>query len=540
MNAGRRDAPAGPDSLAAEDSPEWVKDVVFYGIDIARFFDANGDGFGDLKGVTEKLDYLHELGVTCLWLLPFFPSERGDNGYDITDFIGVDARFGRLDDFRTLAEGAHERGIRIMTDLVVHHTSSDHPWFQAAESDRRSRYVDYYIWSDDEPDDDASQSVFPQEEDGIWDYSHRAGRYYRHKFYRFQPDLRLNNDEVWDDVKRVMDFWIAVGVDGFRVDAATLMFADTHRDDPSFEDRFDDLRRYIQGRSPSIALLGEADVRVPDLGRYFENGRFNLLYDFIANNALYLSLARQVATPIAGAIGRLEATLTQGALLNFVRNFDELDLDQLTDDERNEVFDALAPTEDMRIYGRGIRRGWAPMMRNDDELRMTMSLLFALPGVPLLMAGHEIGMGDDLTFGGRDAVRLLMQWTPDAAGGFTTNAKAGLGHAAQPDGDRGYRRLNVQDQRTDPRSLWSLTRRLIALRAEHDAIGKPPWHFIDAPGEALLILRYDDVLALHNFSPDPQRLPDLPDSQPLLGADVTHGEIPGYGFAWLRSRPDAG
>jgi maltose alpha-D-glucosyltransferase/alpha-amylase len=519
------------ESEANSEPTAWARDAVFYGIDIPRFLDTDGDGRGDLPGVTAKLDYLAELGVTCLWLLPFFPSDRGDNGYAITDYIGVDARFGTIDDFRTLAAQAHRRGIRLMLDLVVHHTSSKHPWFQAAESDENSRYRDYYVWSHEKPQDDEWQSVFPHEEDGIWDYSERAGEYYRHLFYSFQPDLRLDNDEVWDNVKRIMDFWISVGADAFRIDAATLMFAEDRTDRSRFDQHFDDLRHYLKQRQAPVALLGEADVPPSEVSRYFEAGRFDLLYNFVANNAIYLTLARESVEPLAKALSGLRETAAHGAMLNFMRNLDELDLGQLSDDERREVFDAFAPEENMQIYGRGLRRGWAPMMRNDAQLQMTMSLLFALPGVPLLMYGQEIGIGDDLTLEGRQSVRLPMQWNSDACGGFTSATDSQLGRASHKGGDRGYATVNVERQSTEDTSLLALVRALSALRHDRPNIGKNEWEQIDAHS-ALFGLRYRDVVVIHNLSGAAQALPQFRNARTLLGCDLNAGELPAYGFGW--------
>ena len=536
-------APACRSRPPTPESPSWSRHAVYYGIDIARFFDADDDGFGDLPGLTAKLDYLQQLGVTCLWLLPFFPSARRDNGYDVTNYLGIDPRFGDLDDFRRLAEQAHLRGIRLIIDLVVHHTSAKHPWFQAAESDPKSRYVDYYIWSREKPQDAASDNVFPEEEQGIWAYSERAGAYFRHKFYSFQPDLRLANEEVWNEVKRILDFWISLGTDGFRIDAATHLFADTGLPDADapFGRRLDDLRSYLHERAPHVALLGEADVQAHEIRPYFEHGRFNLLYNFLSNNSIYLALVRESAVPLTGTITGLRDVVLEGRMLNFIRNVDELDLEQLSPEERDEVFAALAPGANMRIYGRGVRRGWAPMMRNSAQLRMTMSLLFALPGVPLLMYGQEIGMGDDLSRGGRDSVRLTMQWSDGPGGEFSGRTSGGVTDAAQADGPYGYRRINVRAQQDDPDSPLNLVRRLIALRAEHPEIGESDWQIRNSGNEALLILDYGTVTVIHNFSRHPQPLPEPAFSRVLLGADLGAGagagagtgQVPGYGFSWL-------
>lgn len=517
-------------SEKAEAVRQWVHGALIYGIDISRFFDSDGDGIGDVQGVISKLDHLSELGVTCLWLLPFFPSERRDNGYDVMDYEGVDPLFGTLEDFRELTTRAHQLGMRVMNDLVVHHTSDRHPWFIAAQNDSHSRYAGYYIWSEDKPSDGVQLSVFRHEEDGIWDYSRLADKYYRHLFYSFEPDLNLASDEVWDDVKRILDFWIALGVDAFRIDAATLMFNGLDLG-PSFGERFDDLRRYLDERSPHVALLGEADVRSGEAARYFENGRFDLLYGFPANNALYLSIVRECGTPLLSAISKARDDFAGGLFANFMRNLDELDLGQLTADERKEVLDVLAPEEFMRIYGRGIRRGWAPMMRSQAQLRMTMSLLFALPGTPLVMYGQEIGMGYDLALPGRDVVRLPMQWSTEVNGGFS----AGSSHVtalARHGGERGYRRVNVAAQRGVAGSLLTLVRDLAEVRRRHPAVGGEEWQVIDTDDDALAVIRYGDVVTAHNFARRPVPFPRLGRLRTLLGEALDAKELPPDGFGW--------
>jgi len=341
----------------------------------------------------------------------------------------------------------------------------------------------------------------------------------------------LANDEVWDDVKRVVDFWVALGADGFRVDAATLMFNGMD-DGPSFEERFDDLRAYLRRRAPHVALLAEADVTGDKIARYFDGDRFDLLYGFLANNAFYLSLVRECATPLLTAVDGLRTAVGRGRFLNFVRNLDELDLGQLTDEERNEVLHALAPDEFMQIYGRGIRRGWAPMMHSQAQLRMSMSLLFALPGVPLLMYGQEIGMGDDLSLDGRATVRLPMQWNDGPAGGFSENSESTIAALARHGGARGYRRVNVEAQRDDPESLLALTRDLATLRRKHPSIGTHEWERIEGESEAVAILRFGDVVAAHNLSDSPRPIAGFSDAKTLLGDPIDAGELPGYGFGW--------
>jgi maltose alpha-D-glucosyltransferase/alpha-amylase len=520
------------------DSPDWIHRAVIYGVDVLRFQDSDGDGNGDLKGLVRRLDHIERLGADCLWLLPFYPSERRDNGYDVTNHLGVDPRIGELDDFRLLAEEAHARGIRLLLDLVLHHTSNRHPWFQAAESDPRSRFRDYFIWSETEPPDSASASAFPNERgaDGIWTYSKRARAFYRHKFYDFEPDLRIASDALWEEVKGVLDFWIALGADGFRIDAAGELFADIGLpgDEADAGRRLDDLRAYLAERAPSVALLGEVDLAPEQLPTYFERGRIDQLLAFLPNNALMLSLATEDAGPLREAVARHDAAVEHGAWRQFLRNLDELNLSHLADEQRQRAFDVFAPEEDQRIYGRGIRRGWAPMMGNERRTRMTASLLFALPGAPLLVAGQEIGTGDDLGLPGRASVRLPMQWSAEEGGGFSTSRDGEAAHLVT-EGPYGIAYVNVEDQEADPGSLLHLVRALIRLWREHPEIASPRTERLDGD-PAIAAFRYGSIAAAHNLASEPRPLPEvMTDGELLLGDETIDGNLlPAHGFRWVR------
>jgi maltose alpha-D-glucosyltransferase / alpha-amylase len=522
------------------DSPDWIHRAVIYGVDVLRFQDSDGDGNGDLKGLVHRLDHIERLGADCIWLLPFYPSERRDNGYDVTNHLGVDPRIGELDDFRLLAEHAHARGIRLLLDLVLHHTSNRHPWFQAGESDPRSRFRDYYIWSETEPPDGPGQSAFPNErgaEDGIWTHSKRARAFYRHKFYDFEPDLRIASDSVWEEVKGILDFWIALGADGFRIDAAGELFADIGLpgDQADAGQRLDDLRGYLRQRAPSVALLGEVDLTPEQLPTYFEHGRIDQLLAFLPNNALMLSLATEDAEPLCAAVASHDAAVQHGAWRQFLRNLDELNLSHLSDDERRQVFGVFAPEEDQRIYGRGIRRAWAPMMGHERRQRMTVSLLFALPGAPLLVAGQEIGTGDDLALEGRASVRLPMQWSAEPGGGFSSSLKGEAMHLVT-DGPYGIGAVNVADQERDPNSLLHLVRALIRLWRDHEEIASPRAARLESD-RAVVAFRYGSIIAAHNLAADPRALPDeMAGGELLLGDETVDGQLlPGYGFRWVRT-----
>ncbi|MGN6742248.1 MAG: alpha-amylase family glycosyl hydrolase [Amnibacterium sp.] len=522
------------------DSPDWIHRAVIYGVDVLRFQDSDGDGNGDLKGLVDRLDHIERLGVDCIWLLPFYPSERRDNGYDVTNHLGVDPRIGELDDFRLLAEQAHARGIRLLLDMVLHHTSNRHPWFQAAESDARSRFRDHYIWSETEPPDSESQSAFPGEAHtgGVWTWSERARAFYRHQFYDFEPDLRIASDAVWEEAKGILDFWIALGADAFRLDAAGLLFADIGRpqDQADAGKRLDDLRRYLKHRAPDVALLGEVDLPPEQLPTYFDRGRIDQLLAFLPNNALLHALALEDAGPLCAAVARHDDAVEHGAWRQFLRNLDELNLSHLSDDDRRRVFEVFAPRKDMQIYGRGIRRGWAPMMDHDRRVRMTLSLLFALPGAPLLVAGQEIGTGDDLGLEGRAAVRLPMQWSAEPGGGFSTSSEGAAAHLVT-DGPYGTARVNVADQERDPSSLLHHVRALIRLWREHPEIASPRVERLDAD-PALVVFRYDGIVAAHNLAAEPRPLPELvAGGELLLGDETTDGRmLPGYGVRWVRVR----
>ena len=526
----------GPGS--PQDSPDWIHRAVIYGVDVLRFQDSDGDGDGDLKGLVSRLDHIRDLGADCIWLLPFYPSERRDNGYDVTNHLGVDPRIGELDDFRLLAEQAHARGIRLLVDVVLHHTSNRHPWFQAAESDPRSRFRDYYIWSETEPPDSESRSAFPGEPHtgGIWSWSERARAYYRHQFYDFEPDLRIASDAVWEEAKGILDFWIALGADAFRIDAAGLLFADIGLpgDQADAAKRLDDLHRYLKKRAPDVALLGEVDLPPEQLPTYFDKGRIDQLLAFLPNNALMHSFALEDAGPLCAAVARHDEAVRHGAWRQFLRNLDELNLSHLSDEDRDRVFGVFAPREEERIYGRGIRRGWAPMMEHQARMRMSLSLLFALPGAPLLVAGQEIGTGDDLSLKGRAAVRLPMQWSSEPGGGFSTSSEGEAAHLVT-DGPYGIANVNVADQERDPGSLLHLVRALTRLWREHPGIASPQVERLEAD-PALVVFQYDEVVAAHNLAAEPRPLPEaLRDAELLLGDEIdADGLLPAYGFRWMR------
>ena len=445
----------------------WFRNAVLYQVDPSLFKDANADGCGDLQGVTERLEHLRSMGATCVWLLPFYRSPFRDHGYDVTDHLSVDPRFGDIADFVLLLERADELGLRVLIELVVHHTSIDHPWFQHARSDPESPYRGYYIWAD-EPVDDGLEPIFPTVEDGVWTWDEQAGQYYRHAFYSHQPDLDVANPQVREEIRRIVAFWLKLGVSGFRVDAASHMIdrASTvtgHGDGLWW---LEDLHRFVADRQPDTILMGESDVPVDEYGGYFGDGqRLQLLLDFWMNNHLFLSLARGEAAPLARALEARPLPPHDCRYGVWLRNHDELDLDRLEPDEREEVMQAFAPDPDMRIYGRGIRRRLAPMLDgNAKRLAMTHAVLFSLPGTPIIRYGEELGMGDDLSLDERNAVRTPMQWSDAENGGFSSAPASELVAPVVDDPRFGYRKVNVESQVPLPDSLMGMTQRMVRTR----------------------------------------------------------------------------
>ncbi|GMA93979.1 hypothetical protein GCM10025881_08030 [Pseudolysinimonas kribbensis] len=403
----------------------WWKSAVIYCLDVEKFMDWDGDGVGDFAGLAHRMDYLHELGVTCLWLMPFYPTPNRDDGYDISDFFGVDPRLGDLGDLVEVMRLAKDRGIRVIVDLVVNHTSDEHPWFRSARADRTSPHRDYYVWRD-RPPRNSPEPVFPDVETSVWQLDEQTGQYYLHNFYRFQPDLNVTNPAVRDEVVKIMGFWLQLGVSGFRVDAVPFLVEMDRGDGDPREletpmDFLKSLRAFLERREGEAVMLGEANLPRPAQKQYFggpDGDGLTMQFDFISMQSMYLSLARKDPRPLQKALTSRPATATQSQWANFVRNHDELTLDKLSDEEREEVFDAFAPEERMRVYGRGIIRRLPSMLLGDPRrIRMVYSLLFSLPGTPVLFYGEEIGMGEDLAAGGRAAVRTPMQWTEGRTAG---------------------------------------------------------------------------------------------------------------------------
>ena len=539
----------------------WWKNAVFYCADVETFYDWNGDGTGDFRGMTERIEYLYDLGVTCLWLMPFYPTARKDDGYDITDFFGVDARLGTHGDFVELVRTARSSGIRVIVDFVMNHTSDAHPWFKSARRSKDDPFRDYYVWSPTEPKSSPKEVVFPDQESSIWERDPKTNEWYLHHFYKHQPDLNVANPKVQEEISRTLGFWLELGVSGFRVDAVPFLFAkDAAPGTPVFDPNqyLGDVRNFITRRVGDAVLLGEVNLAYKDQKTFFggpDGDGLNMQFDFIGMQNIYLSLARGDARPLAKALRQRPKLDVTSQWANFVRNHDELTLDKLSEDERQEVFDAFGPDPDMQLYGRGLRRRLPSMLGGDERrMRMAYSLMFSLPGTPVLFYGEEIGMGENLDIPGRLAVRTPMQWTAGNNGGFSKAEKRRLTRPV-PDGLYGPERVNAADLRHDHKSFWWFIRDLIYTYRQQPEIGWSTVEILKQPNPAVLahVCREESgwaMVALHNFGSDscmvPVQLEDVPPGSILV--DLLDGlseheldaqgrielSLEAYGYRWLR------
>ncbi len=537
-------------------SDVWWKNCVFYCLDVETFLDSDGDGCGDFPGLCDRIDYLTGLGIDCLWLMPFMPSKQRDDGYDITDFYGVDPRLGTHGDLLDVVRTAGQGGIRVIADLVVNHTSNEHPWFKEARRGPDSPRHDFYVWRDEKPEEKPGGVVFPDKEDSNWAFDEEAGQWYMHSFYSHQPDLNVANAEVRDEIAETVGFWLQQGLSGFRVDAVPFLIEPPGGrrlpgDDP--HELLRDLRRFIGRRSGDAVLLGEVNLPPTQQREFFgdEDGdELQVVLSFTVNQAMFLALAREDATPLARALETLPPIPEDCQWANFVRNHDELTLDKLSEDEREEVFAAFGPEKELQLYGRGLRRRLPTMLDGDERrIRLTYSLAFSLPGTPVLFYGEEIGMAENLAIEGRYSVRAPMQWSSEPQAGFTTSGKP-----CRPlveEGPFSYREVNATSQRRDPSSMLNWMERLIRRRRECPELGWGRWAMLDAGDEAVFAHRCDwedsTVVAVHNLAGRDAsvrlvlggegELVDLfEDEDHDLDAGEITLELGPYGYRWFRLR----
>ncbi|GAA1725919.1 alpha-amylase family glycosyl hydrolase [Brachybacterium phenoliresistens] len=541
----------------ADRSDLWWRTAVIYCLDIETFQDSDGDGVGDIDGLADRIEYLASLGVTCLWLMPFQRTEDLDDGYDVTDHLGVDERLGDLGRFVEILRVAHDRGLRVIIDLVINHTSDQHPWFLSARSSRESPFRDYYVWRDEVPEDPGN-SVFPGQEDGIWEYDRATEQYYLHNFYRHQPDLNLAEPRVREEIARILGFWLQLGVDGFRIDAVPFLVEEPGAPDGQDPHAFlREMHRFVRRRCGEAALLGEVGLPHQEQLEYFGDGgvELDLQLDFLTAQTVFLAMAREDAAPLARVLAdRPVVDAAQGWAM-FLRNHDELTLELLGEGPMQEVFEAFAPDPRRRVFDRGIVRRLAPMLENDPRrLRLAYSLLFSLPGAPVLYFGEEIGMGEPEDTDDRGGMRTPMQWEAGPTGGFSGAPREEL-PTPPTGGELGPDRVNVRDQLRDPESLLSYIRRLIAQYRSTPEIAWGELRVLDVSPASVLahasVSAGAAFLAVHNLSAQPctVRVPvgeivgedacfeDL--LAPTEGPSAAGGQITlaleAYGHRWLRA-----
>jgi trehalose synthase len=543
----------------------WWKHGVIYCLDVETFVDSDGDGHGDFDGLLSRIDHLGSMGVSCLWLMPFYPSPDRDDGYDIVDYYGIDEHLGTLGQFVEVVRTAHDRGMRVIVDLVINHTSDQHPWFRSALESRDSRYRDFYVWSDERRDDLFDMVIFPGEETSNWEYHEPTDQYFLHRFYSHQPDLDITNPEVRDAFAEIVGFWLQLGVDGFRVDAVPYIIETDGILEPRQIDGEDagqdewhpvlrDLRRFIRRRNGSAALLGEINLPAKEAAEYFgeEGGEFSLIFSFDVNQAMWLALAREDAHPLATALAELPEVHDEVHWANFSRVHDEANVGRLSEEERQEVFAAFGPDEDMQSFGRGLRRRLASMLDGDiDRIKLVHSLVLTLPGTPVLYYGDEIGMGENLELEGRIAVRSTMQWDPSSDGGF--GPPDGAPSVRRPPGGRfAPEHVNVTDQRADPDSLLNWLSGAIQIRRLIPELGAGEWDVLDVEDRALLAHRCavdgTRFLAVHNLAGEARSsridLDGENQLHPVLAApgatldregDAIAVGLPRFGYLWMQT-----
>jgi len=493
----------------------WYKDAIFYEVYIRAFYDSNGDGHGDIKGLIQKLDYLQELGITCLWLLPIYPSPLKDDGYDISNHYGIHPSYGNLDDFKELLDSAHERGLRVIMDLVLNHTSDQHPWFRAACANPKSIFRNYYVWSDSSLKYRDARIIFTDTEESNWAWDESSKQYYWHRFYASQPDLNFDNPLVQDEILKIISFWLDLGVDGFRADAVPYLF---ERENTSCENLSETheflktIRQFINKNYPGRILLAEANQWPEDVLPYFGEGddEFHMGFNFPIMPRIFMSIRKADRTQLVWIMGRTPFLRETNQWVSFLRNHDELTLEMVTEDERQWMWENYAPETRMRL-NLGIRRRLAPLLDNDQrKIELAHSLLFTLPGSPIIYYGDEIGMGDNIWLPDRNGVRTPMQWNSESDTGFSDASSQTLYTSIIDDDIYGPMAVNVERQKKDQSSLWHSIRHMIAIRQQYRAFGWGELEWIDCNNDSVAAYRRtfkkETILVFQNLSNTNQKI----------------------------------
>ncbi len=534
----------------------WYMDAVFYEVYVRGFFDSNADGNGDLQGLISKLDYIQNLGVDCLWLMPIYPSPLKDDGYDIADFTRIQPALGTVEDFEALTKAAHARGIRIIADLVVNHTSDQHPWFQEARRDPNSPRRDYYVWSDTDELYKGVRIIFRDTEVSNWTWDHAARQYFWHRFFSHQPDLNYDNPAVRQEMLDIMAFWLDRGIDGFRVDAVPYLYEreGTNCENlPETHGFLKEMRRFVEERYPGTLLLAEANQWPSDLLPYFGDGdEFHMAFNFPLMPRMFMAIRREDSRPILDIMNQMPLIPEGCQWALFLRNHDELTLEMVTDEERDYMYNEYAKDARMRI-NLGIRRRLAPLMDNGRrQMELMHSMLLSLPGSPVIYYGDEIRMGDNVFLGDRNGVRTPMQWTGDRNAGFSRADPSRLYQPVIIDPIYHYQAVNVETQLRAPTSMLNWLTRMIRVRKEHRVFGRGSLEFVSCPNPKIVayLRHYQDqtVLIVSNLArfAQPAEL-DLSAYQGSIPVEILGntrfpriGELPYFltpgphGFYWFR------
>lgn len=545
--------------MATVDNLFWYKDAVFYELYVRAYNDGNDDGHGDLKGLLNRLDYLQELGVTCVWLLPINPSPLVDDGYDVAGYHGIHPDFGNLEDFKAVVDGVHARGMYIIIDIVINHTSDQHPWFIESRMSKESPKRNWYVWSETPDRYSDARIIFIDTEESNWTLDPITGEYYWHRFYSEQPDLNYDNPEVQQEMLDVMDFWLELGVDGFRVDAVPYLIERERTNCenlPETHAYVKRMRTHLDNKWPGRIMLAEANQWPEDVREYFGDAdEFHMAFHFPIMPRLYLALKQRSRQSIVDIMRRTPEIPPQAQWCIFLRNHDELTLEMVTEEERQYMWEHYAPEPRMRL-NLGIRRRLAPLVDNDRRrIELLKGLLFTLPGSPIIYYGDEIGMGDDIWRHDRNGVRTPMQWDDSKNAGFSEADQ--LYEAVINDPVYGYQQLNVAQQRADTSSLWHTIRHMMDVRKQYRAFGRGTFHFELPDNDA--VLGYwreyagdedspaERFLVLANLTDEPQvvtldlsRLAGLSpvdelrrDTWPAIGHDPYAVELAPYAVHWL-------
>lgn len=490
-----------------EKSAPWYKDAVFYEVSVRSFFDSNGDGIGDFPGLTSRLDYIRDLGVDCIWILPMYPSPLRDDGYDIADYRSIHPDLGTLEDFRTFLVEAHKRNLRVITDLVVNHTSDQHPWFQAARRGDPT-YQDYYVWADDDLGYPDARIIFTDTEASNWAWDPLARKYYWHRFFSHQPDLNYDNPEVEREMLDIVRFWLDFGLDGFRCDAVPYLYEREGTNCENLPETHGFLRRLramIEEHDPNFLLLAEANQWPQDVRAYFGDAdEFHMAFHFPLMPRMYMAIRQEDRRPIVDILEQTPAIPSTCQWGLFLRNHDELTLEMVTDAERDYMYQEFAHEPRMRL-NLGIRRRLAPLMQNGRrQIELLNSLLLSLPGSPFLYFGDEIGMGDNIYLGDRNGVRTPMHWNSDRNAGFSRSDSARLVFPLVTDPVYGYQSVNVEAQERTPTSLLQWMKRMLSVRRKHQVFGHGSLQFLQPENRSILAYiradSADTILCVVNLS----------------------------------------